>query len=352
MAHPQQPLSAAAAGALLGGYVLTAALGTVFTSASRSAGAHGGGGYAYVVVSATLASEALKFCACAAVLAARLWAAPTPEAAEGMRAHWIERLRESRLYAIPAATYLADNNLSFAVLLWLRPSETALLANVSVLVTALVYRAIMKRALSQQKWSALVQLTLGLMVSRIGPSAGSGAASLGGLNLGHLLLLCQIALGAVANVYSEKLLKDWRSEELALQNALLYLYGAALNAAALWPVAALQGRAADPFGGWNAYTYGVVAANAACGLCVSVVLKRLSTMVKVLASGTIMIVTVALSAAVFGREPHLAFYLAAALVFNAIVSYNLPSAGGEKGRGGDDATRGEELLPLEEATRA
>ena len=76
----------------------------------------------------------------------------------------------------------------------------------------------------------------------------------------------QVGLSAFANVYTERVLKDWRQEELALQNALLYAYGAGLNALALFPTAAAQGRLSDPFGGWNAYTFALVFATATTGL--------------------------------------------------------------------------------------
>lgn len=59
---------------------------------------------------------------------------------------------------------------------------------------------------------------------------------------------------------------------------------------------------------------------------VSVVLKKLDNMKKVLASGCTMIMTVVLSHFFFGREPHLNFYLAMAIIINSIVLYNLPAA--------------------------
>ena len=62
------------------------------------------------------------------------------------------------------------------------------------------------------------------------------------------------------------------------------------------------------------------------GLLVSLVLKKLDNMKKVLSSGCTMILTVVLSHFAFGKEPHLNFYLAMVLIINAIVLYNLPAA--------------------------
>ena len=192
---PDQPvLGRSAATLLLTMYVACAAASTVLTTASRSKAT---GRYEYCVISATLASETLKLVTCLCILARRVWLAETRAPGSGGRAalaHYAARVLESRAYALPAATYLLDNNIAFVVLAYMRPSEAALLSNVSVLVTALVFRSVMRRTISRAQWSALTQLMLGLMVSRIaGGSADGGGDAMHALNPGHFFLLLQVS---------------------------------------------------------------------------------------------------------------------------------------------------------------
>lgn len=64
----------------------------------------------------------------------------------------------------------------------------------SVLVTALVFRSVMRRTISRAQWSALTQLMLGLMVSRIaGGVADGGGDTMHALNPGHFFLLLQVS---------------------------------------------------------------------------------------------------------------------------------------------------------------
>lgn len=168
---------------------------------------------------------------------------------------------------------MLDNNLMFGVLHFLRPSEVALLQNLSVIVTAFLFRLMLKRMVSSVQWSALFSLMLGLMMSRMGEGS-----SISALNDGHMLLLLQVIFGAFGNIFTEKVLKGASTTSrglscaeavpLSLQNMLLYVFGVVFNGVALVIVGAAQGRIKTLFGGWNAMCFAAVAINAfSVGAC-------------------------------------------------------------------------------------
>lgn len=147
------------------------------------------------MVTLTLVSELIKLALSAGVFFNRQYATKRRE-------HWLAAFRASRHYAVPAAIYVLDNNIMFGVLYFLRPSEVALLCNVSVVVTAFLFRTILKRRISLVQWSALISLMIGLMISRVGE-----LSALAPLNLGHGLLMLQVCFGSFGNIYTEKVLK-------------------------------------------------------------------------------------------------------------------------------------------------
>lgn len=243
---------------LLGTYVGFSGTSTVVNALSRKDGE-----YEYVVVSLTLVTEVVKLFVASSIF---YWKHYNKRKA----AYWISIVRKSAPYAVPAAVYVFDNNLVFGVLYFLRPSEVALLSNISVITTALLFRFILHRMISKVQWCALVTLMLALMISRVGEKS-----SLSAFNWGHLLLFFQVICSSFGNIYTEKVLKRasrslgstaadappaWTP--LSLQNTILYSYGVLFNFFSLLAVGAYQGRLKSLFGGWNTVCLAVVFTNA------------------------------------------------------------------------------------------
>eukprot|EP01062_Namystynia_karyoxenos_P074445 TRINITY_DN71330_c0_g1_i1.p1 TRINITY_DN71330_c0_g1~~TRINITY_DN71330_c0_g1_i1.p1 ORF type:complete len:389 (+),score=101.94 TRINITY_DN71330_c0_g1_i1:77-1168(+) len=306
--HPQLP-PGVPVWAVVVTYTTLLSSSSIVATLTKSAG----GAYAYNPVAATLSTHTLKLAV--SLLALR---------AQG---RWPERLPapgEVLPFAVPGIVYLIDDNLVFLALYWLRPSEFALFANARILTTAAFSRVLLNRRISGPQWSALTSLMLGLVVARLGAVQRSGD-NLHGLNPGHFVLAIICVVGALGNVYCEKLLKAEPGDSLHLQNCKLYVFSVTFNAIACVSYGKRSG-APMLFGGWTAAVVALVIINAAVGLTNSVIFKFLDNLVKVQAAAGAVILTVVASALVFGSEPSPAFYVAVGIVGNAVYVFNHPQS--------------------------
>uniref|UniRef100_A0A3Q1B1X4 Solute carrier family 35 member A5 n=1 Tax=Amphiprion ocellaris TaxID=80972 RepID=A0A3Q1B1X4_AMPOC len=209
-------------------------------------------------------------------------------------------------WAVPAFLYFLDNLIAFYVMAYLQPVMTVLSSNLVILTTAVLFRIVLKRRLSWVQWAALVILFLSIVSLTTGSassqnsnavpghhanlsapsnscllytqlleqsknsSAGeSWASSLAGqawrsrvmerllcLGAGHILLLLQCFIAAMANIYNEKILKDGDqlTESIFIQNSKLYAFGVVFNGLTVWA----QGLHHGLLHGHNVYSLGLV----------------------------------------------------------------------------------------------
>ncbi|XP_077393681.1 UDP-sugar transporter protein SLC35A5 isoform X2 [Festucalex cinctus] len=186
-------------------------------------------------------------------------------------------------WAIPGFLYFLDNLIIFDVMTYLQPAMAVLFSNFVILTTAVLFRLVLKRRLSWVQWAALVILFLSIVSLTMGSGGGqkSGGSVLGvhlsplsvpsnscllytqlleqmknsstsgswvstlpgqawrdnlvgklrSLGVGHILLLLQCFISAMANIYNEKILKegDQLSESIFIQNSKLYAFGVVFN---------------------------------------------------------------------------------------------------------------------------
>ncbi len=97
--------------------------------------------YAYMTI--TLLSECAKFGACLVYILVFM---------DRKTAFEHVTVKESLLYAVPALLYMVDNNIVFAILLYIDAAVMSIVWNCKIVITALLFRFVLKRRLTTLKW--------------------------------------------------------------------------------------------------------------------------------------------------------------------------------------------------------
>ena len=128
------------------------------------------GKYEYVQISTTLLSELLK------LLLSSVMYMGLPRAA---RSHHLLTPRHLVPFAVPAAIYFVNNNLIFLILAYVNSTTYQILSSLKTVFTGLLFRAMLKRRLSDLQMLAIVLLSCGTATSQIGTASNdcSSAAS-------------------------------------------------------------------------------------------------------------------------------------------------------------------------------
>lgn len=281
-------------------------------------------------------------------------------------------------WAIPAFLYFLDNIIIFYVMTYLQPAMAVLFSNFVILTTAVLFRIVLKRRLSWVQWASLIILFLAIVSLTMGSGGNQHPISTpGGIHanplsipsnscvlytqlleqmknssaseswtsvlpaqewrnkmveklrtfgVGHILLLLQCFISAMANIYNEKILKegDQLTESIFIQNSKLYVFGLIFNGLTLGLGSEARGITihCGLLYGHNAFSLGLVLVTAALGLSVAFILKFRDNMFHVLTGQITTVVVTALSLFLFDFRPSLDFFLQAPMVLLAIFIYN------------------------------
>lgn len=283
-------------------------------------------------------------------------------------------------WAVPAFLYFLDNLIIFYVMTYLQPAMAVLFSNFVILTTAVLFRIILKRRLSRVQWAALVVLFLAIVSLTTGSGSSQKAVSVPGLHsspltvpsnsclryqqwaeltrnssnaswtsslspewkepvlgrlrslgVGHILLLLQCFISAMANIYNEKILKERGppSQEsiqsnIFIQNSKLYFFGVVFNSLTLALSSEARGLTVHCglLHGHNVYSLALVLVTAALGLSVAFILKFRDNMFHVLTGQITTVLVTGLSLFLFDFRPSLDFFLQAPVVLLAIYIYS------------------------------
>jgi len=273
-------------------------------------------------------------------------------------------------FAVPALIYLIENHLRFVVLSRLAsPITWVVFSHVEIPIVAALSARLLRRRLRRNQWIAVFLLLDGVMAAEIAlchakgdddpdhPSCDSFSAY---PIVALSLVLLGATLAALAGIAVEFVYKEHFATSIHLQNAQLYAFGAAANGAvALFSSVGSDGlrrtaeidadvavddetdafgdvidgpsSATETFAFFRGFgrlsTWFVVLTLAAFGIVSSLIMKHLSNIAKVFNGAAGMVVVTAASMVFLGTKVTVPFFLAAATIVAALVSFY----------GGDDA---------------
>ncbi|XP_061735648.1 UDP-sugar transporter protein SLC35A5 isoform X2 [Nerophis ophidion] len=331
--------------------------------------------YDFLPASVNLLAEALKLVFCL-TMSVRVFIQEGRSCRE-LRSSSVLSLLGSLKWAIPAFLYFLDNLIIFYIMTYLQPAMAVLFSNFVIITTAVLFRIVLKRRLSWVQWAALVMLFLSIVSLTTGSGSsqksvfvlgvhsnslstpsnscrlytqlleqmknssanGSWLSNLPGqawrdslleklrsLGVGHILLLLQCFISAMANIYNEKILKegDQLTESIFLQSSKLYAFGLMFNGLTLVTGQEARGLTVHCglLHGHNVYSLALVVVTAALGLFVAFILKFRDNMFHVLSGQITTVLVTALSPLLFDFRPSLDFFLQAPMVLLAIFIYN------------------------------
>ncbi|KNC55472.1 cmp-sialic acid transporter [Thecamonas trahens ATCC 50062] len=200
-------------------------------------------------------------------------------------------------YFVPAFLYCIYNNLTFTVLSVVNPSTYAILQQLRLVVTGLLYERCLSRRLSRMQWIAIVLLTIGCMVKEADQFSTSSSVSTRTTPVTmYLFILLQIACAVAAGVYNEVLLKEETGTSINLQNVCMYLNSIVCNV--LFMALGFGPRNIRPLFSFSVFP--IILTYASIGIVTSIFLKHLNSVLKTIASALELYATAATALLLFG----------------------------------------------------
>ncbi|GAB9471078.1 Udp-sugar transporter [Globisporangium polare] len=264
----------------------------------------------YISVTVTFLIEVLKLVLCLLAIVATNERAPSNFS-----------LKESLFYAVPSLLYMIDNNLTYVILRFVDPATLSVLWNIKILTTAVLFRFVLKRKLSEIRKIAIVLLLLGVVTSQSDHLKKETAVKAARSDVelkkddvnspenfvfGIILVLVAVTISSCASVFTEWAFKRKGSCSFLWQNVQLYVYGILFNGFGLL-FEASEISESGFFAGYNNWTLAVIFVNCIGGICMGFILKYLDNIACVYSHAIAMMLTMFFSMLFFHFSPSLEF---------------------------------------------
>ncbi|GMF13901.1 unnamed protein product [Phytophthora lilii] len=233
-------------------------------------------------------------------------------------------------FAVPALLNALESNLNYVVLRYLDAATVSILWNLKILLTAVLFRYVLKHALSELHKLAIVLLVLGVLTSQSGRlgQMDSEKQENAHLTLGLSLALVGVTLSSCASVFAEWTLKRQSACPFLWQSVLMYSFGVVFNAFGLVLVDGRLLLSQDFFHGYSGWTVLVVVVNSVGGIFMACILKYLDNIACVYSHSIAMMLTTLLSMVFFAFSPSLEFACGLSVVVISMYLYHHPLAQG------------------------
>eukprot|EP01137_Pigoraptor_chileana_P034599 Opistho-2@27393 len=246
-------------------------------------------------------------------------------------ANWISSVLKPSAFArlaLPAVLYAVNNNIAYHAQREMDAASFVVLCNFKIVTTALLFRVIMRKHLTQAQWAAMPLLVLA------GALNGYSGMSHNEATEGHVfvttrgavLMLVYCGISGLAGVYSEKVLKTTgATASIHAQNIPMYILGVAFNGFAWWSSVAYvtgDGGVCALLRGFNLHTWAIVATQAANGILLSIVMKHASSIAKLFVVALATALGTVLAITLLGLKTDFFFVVSLVCVLVALALYN------------------------------
>ncbi|CAH0479136.1 unnamed protein product [Peronospora belbahrii] len=254
-------------------------------------------------------------------------------------------------YAIPSFLYTIDNNLNYIILRFMDAATLSVLWNLKIVVTAILFRFVLKHPLSELRKIAIVLLVVGVLTSEsshlretkhtMATENSSDNGSVNGMQsmedivaaksaqdllTGVLLVLMGITFSSCASVFTEWAFKRKSNCSFLWQNMQMYIFGIIFNTAGVLLVEGDEIYSKGFFHDYNNWTIAVVAVNSIGGIGMGFILKYMDNIACVYSHSMAMMLTMLFSMLFFSFSPSLEFGCGLTVLIISMYIYHHPLA--------------------------
>ncbi|OWZ12316.1 UDP-N-acetylglucosamine transporter [Phytophthora megakarya] len=235
------------------------------------------------------------------------------------------QLQTAWFYAVPALLNALESNLNYVVLRYLDAATVSVLWNLKILLTAVLFRYVLKQPLTELHKLAIVLLILGVLTSQSDRfhQSGSNSVDSQSLMLGLPLALIGVTLSSCASVFAEWTLKRQPNCPFLWQSVQMYGFGVVFNALGMFTDRNLL-LSEGFFHGYSGWTVVVIVVNSIGGIFMACILKYLDNIACVYSHSMAMMFTTFLSMIFFAFTPSLEFACGLGVLVISLYLYHHP----------------------------
>lgn len=239
--------------------------------------------------------------------------------------------------AVPALLYTISNILSYKAVGLLGSTFYQLMSNMKVIITAVVFRVVIRKPLKILQWLCFMLLTAGLLVTTISPmTTQSMPKPQDQISTGFVLMVLLSLASSFAGVFSELKLKQAPQHPM-LQNSLMYAWSCVFcltqyvlqSANTAWGGSETSLESDDVSGffqGFSLTLWGAIITTAIYGQVVALIFYHCDNIVKVFSNSATVIASAAVGQFLFGEPLTIQVGIGAFIIFASTIIYYVDSS--------------------------